>query len=57
MVNPNIPNTTIRAMNMKNKTLAIEAAPSARPVKPKIAAIIAIMKNMADHLSMICNFS
>lgn len=42
---------------MKNKTLAIEAAPSARPVKPKIAAIIAIMKNMADHLSMICNFS
>jgi hypothetical protein len=56
MVNPNIPNTTIRAMNMKNKTLAIDAAPSARPVKPKIAAMIAITKNMADHFSMIYSF-
>ena len=37
---------------IKNKILAIEAAPAAIPVKPKIAATIAIIKNMAAHLSI-----
>jgi len=46
--------TTIRkrTRKMKNNTLAIEAAPAAIPVKPKIPAIIAIMKKMAAHLSI-----
>jgi hypothetical protein len=46
--------TTIkkRTRKIKNNTLAMEAAPAAIPVKPKIAAIIAIMKNIAAHLSI-----
>jgi hypothetical protein len=40
---------------MKNKILAIEAAPAAMPVKPKTAAIIAMIKNMAAHLSITGN--
>jgi len=40
---------------MKNKILAIEAAPAAMPVKPKIAAIIAMIKNIAAHLSITGN--
>ena len=34
---------------IKNKTLAIEAAPAAMPPKPKIAAIIATTKNVIDQ--------
>jgi len=41
-----------RTRKIKNNILAIEAAPAAMPVKPKIAAIIAIMKNIAAHLSI-----
>ena len=46
--------TTIkkRTRKIKNNTLAMEAAPAAIPVKPKIAAIIAIIKNIAAHLSI-----
>jgi len=46
--------TTIRkrTRKIKNNILAIEAAPAAISVKPKIAAIIAIIKNMAAHLSI-----
>ena len=40
------------AMKMKNITLAIDAAPAAIPVKPKIAATIAMIKNVAVHLSI-----
>src|SRR5438067_1399592 len=36
----------------KNKTFAIPAAAPARPVKPKIAAMIATMKNPIAQLSM-----
>jgi hypothetical protein len=49
---PNIKTKINSTKNIKNKILAIEAAPAAIPVKPKIAAIIAIMKNMAAHLSI-----
>jgi hypothetical protein len=46
--------TTIRnrTRKIKNNILAIEAAPAAIPVKPKIAAIIAIIKKIAAHLSI-----
>lgn len=38
-----------RAKNMKNKTFAIEAAPSAMPPKPNMAAMMAMMKNITDQ--------
>ena len=41
-----------RTTKIKNNILAIEAAPAAIPVKPKIAAIIAIIKKIAAHLSI-----
>ncbi len=40
-------------MKIKNKILAMDAAPAAIPVKPKIAATIAITKKIAAHLSII----
>ena len=54
---PNIlaPNNSTKinsTKKIKNKILAMEAAPAAMPVNPKIAAIIAITKNMAAHLSI-----
>jgi hypothetical protein len=39
-------------INMKNRILAILAAPAATPPKPKIAAMIAIIKKTAAHPSM-----
>ena len=42
-----------RTRKIKNNTLAIEAAPAAISVKPKIAATIAIIKKIAAHLSII----
>lgn len=44
-------------MKIKNITLAIEAAPAAIPVKPKIAATIAMITKITAHLSMIIKFS
>lgn len=41
---------------IKNNTLAILAAPAAIPVNPNRAAMIAIMKKVIDHLSIIKNF-
>lgn len=49
---PNIKTIINSTKKIKNKILAIDAAPAAIPVKPKIAAIIAITKNMAAHLSI-----
>ena len=40
------------ARKIKNNILAIEAAPAAIPVKPKIAATIAIIKKIAAHFSI-----
>jgi len=37
---------------IKNNILAMEAAPAAIPVKPNMAATIAIIKNIAAHLSI-----
>jgi len=52
MVKPKIKASTKSAMNIPNNILPTEAAPSAIPVNPKIAATIAIIKKTADHLSM-----
>ena len=56
MVKPRIAVKTTKNINIKNMTLAIEAAPAAIPVKPKSAAIIAITRNMAVHFSMMLCF-
>lgn len=45
-----------KQIKIKNKTLAIDAAPDAISVKPKIAAIIAMTRNMAVHFNIILNF-
>ncbi len=41
---------------MKNSTLAMEAAPAAMPVNPKTAAMIAITRKIAAHLSIGVSF-
>lgn len=42
---------------MKNKTFAMEAAPSAMPPKPNIAAMMAITKNITDQRNINFNLS
>jgi hypothetical protein len=42
---------------MKNRILAMEAAPAAIPVKPKTAAIIATTRNMTVQRSIKKNLS
>jgi hypothetical protein len=42
--------------NMKNRILAIEAAPAAMPKKPKTPATIAITRNMIVQRSIIIIF-
>ena len=49
---PKINTITNNTKKIKNKTLAIEAAPAAIPVNPKTAAIIAITKKIAAHFSI-----
>ena len=41
-----------KTIKIKKIILATDAAPAAIPVNPKIAAMIAITKNMAAHLSI-----
>ena len=41
-----------KTIKIKNNTLAISAAPAAIPVNPNIAAISAIIKNVADHFNI-----
>jgi hypothetical protein len=43
---PNRSAITNNAMKMKNRILAMDAAPAAMPPNPKMAATIAIMKKM-----------
>ena len=52
-VNPSNIAINQKAKNIKKITLATEAAPAAIPVNPKIAAMIAITKNMAAHLNIV----
>lgn len=51
-VTARIPNTTTNTIKIKKMILAIEAAPAAIPVNPKIAATIAINRKIAVHLSI-----
>jgi aminoglycoside phosphotransferase (APT) family kinase protein len=45
-----------RARKIKKRTLAIDAAPSAMPPNPKIAAIIAITKKITDQRNIVFYF-
>jgi hypothetical protein len=46
MLAPKISESTKSTKKIKNKTFAIEAAPSAIPPNPKMAATIAIIRNV-----------
>ena len=43
--------------NIKKSTLAIDVAPAAIPPKPKIAAMIAITKNIIVQRNITCGFN
>ena len=53
---PNIIVSRNNTRKIKNNTLAMLAAPAVIPVNPNRAAIIAIMKKVIDHLSIIKKF-
>lgn len=53
---PKINDTRKRIIKMKNKILAIEAAPEAIPPKPNTAAIIATTKKMTVQRNIIVDF-
>ena len=52
ILTPSISATTKKTTKIKNIILAIDAAPAAMSVNPKIEAIIAITRNINDHLSI-----
>jgi len=52
ILDPIIRDSTTRIRNIKKMTFAIEAAPAAIPVNPKIAATIAITRKITVHLSI-----
>jgi hypothetical protein len=52
ILDPKIKTIINKIRKIKNNTLAIEAAPAAMPVKPNIAATMAMIKNIAAHLSI-----
>ncbi len=56
MVAPKIALNNISTIKIKKIVLAIDAAPDAMPVKPKMAATIAITKKMAVHFNIIYSF-
>ncbi len=56
MVTPKRSIITHTAKKIKNKILAIDAAPAAIPVKPNTAATIAIIKNANDQRNIMLNF-
>ena len=55
-VDPRIKVITTKARNIKNMTLAIEAAPAAIPVNPNIEAMIAITKKINVHFNIVVSF-
>jgi hypothetical protein len=55
-VTPSMSVPTNNTMNTVKSTLAIPAAADSIPVNPKMAATMAMMKNMTDHFNMISNF-
>jgi len=53
---PRINPRTHKIRKIKKSVLATPAAPAAIPVNPKMAAIIAITKKIADHFSIMFFF-
>jgi hypothetical protein len=53
MLTPSIRATTKKTTKTKKIIFAMEAAPAAISVNPKIEAMIAMTKNINDHLSII----
>ena len=45
-----------KTINMKKNILAMEAAPAAIPPNPRIAAIIAIMRNVTVQRNIVKSF-
>jgi len=56
IVAPKIAEIITRTMKMKKIVVAMDAAPAAIPVKPKIAAITAITRNIAVHFNIAFSF-
>ncbi|HVX25562.1 MAG TPA: hypothetical protein VHB70_04435 [Parafilimonas sp.] len=52
ILDPKISTRINNTRKIKNKIFAMDAAPAAMPVKPNMAATIAMIKNMAAHLSI-----
>jgi len=56
MVVPRMSINTQKAINIKKRTFAIEAAPEAIPVKPRTPATIAIIRKRNDQRNIISSF-
>jgi len=56
IVPPNIRARRNNTKKMKKRIFAIDAAPAAIPVNPKIAATTAIIRKIAVHLSITIDF-
>ncbi|HKZ37531.1 MAG TPA: hypothetical protein VJ184_07780 [Chryseolinea sp.] len=56
MLAPNISDSTKSTKKIKNKTLAMEAAPAAIPPNPKMAATIAIMRKVTVQRNIVIEF-
>ena len=56
MLAPNTSDSTKSTKKIKNKTLAIEAAPAAIPPNPKIAATIAIIRKVTVQRNIVIKF-
>jgi hypothetical protein len=57
MLAPNKIAITNSARKIKNKTLAISAAPSAIPPNPNIAAMMAMIKKITDQRNILLVFN
>jgi hypothetical protein len=57
MLAPNTSESTKSTKKIKNNTFAIEAAPAAIPPNPKIAATIAIIKNVTVQRNIRIEFN
>ncbi len=56
MLAPNTSDSTKSTKKIKNKTLAIEAAPAAIPPNPKMAATIAIIRKVTVQRNIVIKF-
>jgi hypothetical protein len=56
MLAPNTSDSTKSTKKIKNNTLAMEAAPAAIPPNPKMAATIAIIRNVTVQRNIVLEF-